>query len=181
MRKSFSNTTAMLVAMALMAMPFGLALAGDYGHGDHAQAKGDMGAKMEMMKAEFAKCDICKNMLPYWDSVMPSMKSEVAKLDKGMALMYSTSDPSKVASLHEMCDKMYVAGDAAAKYSDADVKAKLCQYCQGMVGLTKAGATMSHGATANGNLLIFSSADRAVQEKIAAMRVVCETQVAAGN
>jgi len=124
--------------------------------------------QMEQWKAEAAKCAVCKNMVGTMDVLMPVMKMEVVKLDNGMAMTGAITDPKLVATYHGVCDQWGGAMAAALQMNDEKAKTDLCQICQEMRGVVKAGAQMSYGKTKKGDLLVFSSNDPAVQSQIAA-------------
>ena len=43
-------------------------------------------AQMEMLKAEFSKCMMCKNYVPVFDELMPVLQTEFVRLDNGMVI-----------------------------------------------------------------------------------------------
>jgi hypothetical protein len=149
----------------LLAIAMGIAWAGDMAK----PAAGDM----EAMKASMAKCAVCKHMAPHLDELGPVMKMEVAKLNDGIAVMHYVTDPAKAATFHAVCKEMHVAGGACMTMTDEEAKAQLCENCQEMRSVTKAGAKMSAGETKNGDIMVFTSADPAVQTKISALGEKC--------
>lgn len=128
--------------------------------------------QMEAMKAAMAKCSVCKIMVPHMDELGP-MKMEVVKLNDGIAVMHNVTDPAKAAKLHAVCKEMGVAGEACMAMTDEQAKAQLCENCQDIRSVVKAGATMSTGDTKMGDIMVFTSSDPAVQAKIAAMGEKC--------
>lgn len=139
--------------------------------------KGMDKAQMEAMKAEFAKCMMCKNFLPVFDELMPVLQGEVVKLDNGMAMIHTVSDPTKLKLLHDVHAKMDVSGDACMALSDADAAKQLCTMCQDMRTLVKAGAQMSHGTTKTGDLMVLASADPKVVAQINGFQAKCATMM----
>ena len=152
--------------LCLMAMPLWA------GHADKAQ--------METMKAEMAKCIMCKNMLPAFDQLMPVMQHEVVKLDNGMAMVCTVTDASKVKLLHEANAKMAANADACMALSDADAPKQLCTMCQDIRTVAKAGAVVGTGTTKNGTLLVLTSSDPKVQTQLASFQVKCAEKMTAG-
>ncbi len=160
-----------LLAVACLAVLVACpAVAGEgHDHSKHAGGAPDMAA----IKAEMMKCAVCKNYAPHMEEIMPVMKSEVVALDHGMAITHTITDPSKVATWHEVMAGMSKAGEACMAMSDADRKAALCDHCESFTDLMKAGATMSNGNTKDGSLMVLTSSDPALQEKIAETRMEC--------
>ena len=129
--------------------------------------------QMEQWKAEAMKCAVCKNMVGSMEQLMPAMKMEVVKLDNGMAMTGAVTDPKLVATYHGVCDQWGGAMATAVQLADDKAKTDLCQHCQSMRGVVKAGAQMSYGKTQNGDMLVFSSNDPAVQAKISDFHSQC--------
>jgi hypothetical protein len=122
---------------------------------------------MAEMKADFAKCMICKNMVPHADTLFPVMNMEIVKLNDGVALVHTVSDPAQVATYHAMHDAMAKAGEASMALTDEQAKTQLCGFCNEIRGLMKAGASMHIGPTKNGDIMAITSADAPTQAKIA--------------
>ncbi|HLG94214.1 MAG TPA: hypothetical protein VI546_05200 [candidate division Zixibacteria bacterium] len=136
--------------------------------------KGTMDPKMiEQMKAEMMKCAVCKNMVGTAEQIFPVMKMEVVKLDNGMAMTGTITDPKQVATYHALCDKWSAGFATAVQMADDKATTDLCQHCQMMRGVVKAGAQTSYGKTETGDLLVFSSNDPAVQAKISDLHAQC--------
>jgi Fe-S cluster assembly scaffold protein SufB len=133
--------------------------------------------QMEAMKAAMSKCAVCKIMVPKMDELAP-MKMEVVKLNDGVAVMHSVTDPAKAATLHAVCKEMNVAGAASMAMTDEQAKAQLCENCQEIRSIVKAGATMSTGDTKMGDIMVFTSKDPAVLAKINAMGEKCALMAA---
>ena len=129
--------------------------------------------QMAAMKAEFMKCAVCKSLGAHFDELMPVMKMEAVKLNNGTAVFHKVTDPSKVAMFHASCDQMMKAGAETAKMTDEQAKAQLCSFCQDMRSVMMAGAKMSTGKTKNGDLMVLSSDDPAVQAKLADLHNKC--------
>jgi hypothetical protein len=160
----------MLTALFIV-LAFALVWAGD-------AKKGKMDPKMmEQMKAEMMKCAVCKNMAGSMEQLMPVMKMEVVKLDNGMAMTGSVTNPKMVTTYHGLCDQWSGAMASVMQMADDKAKTDLCQHCQGMRGVVKAGAQMSYGKTQTGDLLVFSSNDPAVQVQIATLHDQCVTMM----
>ena len=148
----------MIAGAALVLVVVGAAMA------DEMQGnKDDM---MKSMQKEMMNCMVCKNMAPHMAELMPSMTMEIVTLNNGTAYMHGVTDPSKVELLHSCGAKMEESGAAAMALSDADAKTQLCGPCQGMRTMVVNGASMSMGQTEMGDIMVFSSDDPAVQEKI---------------
>ena len=135
-------------------------------------------AQMDAMKAEFAKCMMCKDFLPVFDQLMPVMQHEIVKLDNGMAMVCTVTDAQKVKLLHDVNAKMGASADACMKLSDADAQKQLCPMCQGIRSASKAGAVVSSGPTKTGTLLVLTSNDPKVQTQISALQQQCATMMA---
>jgi hypothetical protein len=129
--------------------------------------------QMQMMKAEMAKCAVCKNMVSHLDEIGPSLKMEAAKLNNGVAIMHSVGDPTKVAVFHQASAACAKAGQTCATMSDEDAKTQLCSFCQSMRTTMKAGAKMSMGETKSGDIMVLTSDDPAVQAQIADIGAKC--------
>ena len=141
-----------------------------------------MSAKqMEMMKAEMSKCVVCKNMAAHLDEIGPSLKMEAVTMNNGMAVVHTVGDPTKVAVFHKACDETMKAGQASATLTDEQAATQLCPFCQGIRSAVKAGAKMSAGQTKNGDLMVLSSDDPAVQTQISALREKCAMMAGEGQ
>lgn len=127
----------------------------------------------EMMKAQMANCVVCKTMVPHMDSLGPVMTMEVANLNDGVAIMHGVSDPAKAAEFHTMCAEMHKAGEACATMTDEQAKTQLCSFCQEMHGTIKAGAKMSAGSTKMGDIMVLTSSDPAVKQRIDVLGEKC--------
>jgi len=158
----------MLLALFVI-LAFALVWAGD--------KKAATTPQMEQMKAEMMKCAVCKSMAGQMEQLMPAMKMEVVKLDNGMAMMGTVTNPKMVATYHGVCDQWSEAFAAGMQTTDDKAKTDLCQHCQGMRGVMKAGAQMSYGKTENGDLLVFSSNDPAVKAHIGTLYDQCVTMM----
>jgi hypothetical protein len=138
----------------------------------------DMKAHMEMMKAEMTKCAVCKNMLTHMDQYGPTMKSEVIKMNAGMGMMHMISDPKMVAVYQQDCDATAKAGMACVEMTDEQAKTDLCQFCQELRGIAKAGGTISNGHTSNGSILVVMSDKPELQTRINTLATKCEAMMA---
>jgi Fe-S cluster assembly scaffold protein SufB len=92
--------------------------------------------------------------------------------------MHSVTDPAKAATLHAVCKEMNVAGGACMALTDEQAKAQLCENCQEIRSIVKAGATMSTGDTKMGDIMVFTSKDPAVLARINAMGEKCALMAA---
>ncbi|HLG93738.1 MAG TPA: hypothetical protein VI546_02785 [candidate division Zixibacteria bacterium] len=158
-------TKKVIMTALLVVLAFALVWAGD--------KKAASNPQMEQWKAEAAKCAICKNMVGTMDVLMPVMKMEVVKLDNGMAMTGTITDPKLLTTYHGVCDQWSAGFTAATQMADDKATTDLCQHCQAMRGVVKAGAQASYGKTKNGDLLVFSSNDPAVQAKISDFHAQC--------
>jgi hypothetical protein len=127
-------------------------------------------ADHEAMMAGLMDCAVCKNMAPHMATLMPVMSLEFVEMTNGMAMVHAVSDPSKIAEYHEMSAATAKAGQACMTFSDTEASENLCHFCQSIRSLGKAGATVSHGDTKAGDMLVITSEDPAVQAQIAAFR-----------
>jgi len=125
------------------------------------------------MKAEMAKCAVCKNMVAHFDELAPVMTMEVVNLDNGVVINHEVTDPSKVALFQSTCDAMSKAGEASMKMTDAQAKTELCSVCQEMRSAGKAGARFSKGKTKTGDMMVMTSDDPKVQAQLTALAQKC--------
>jgi hypothetical protein len=128
----------------------------------------------DKMMAEMMKCSVCKVMAPHMATLAPVMKHEIFAMDNGVAIRTWLTDTSKVGTYHSLCDKMKAAGEASASYTPEQVSKELCSFCQGIHGLMASGATMSHGKSESGDLMVISSEKPEVQKQIAAFQTKAE-------
>jgi hypothetical protein len=147
--------------------------------GGHEGAKAKNMSKEDMaaMKAEMMKCSVCKSFAANFETICTNMSTEVVRLDKGVAVVHSLSDPKAVPTYHQACAEMHTAGKAAMGLPEAEMKAALCDHCEQIVGLVQAGAVISLGDTKDGSIMVLTSNDPAVQSKIAAYSAECEKQM----
>jgi hypothetical protein len=131
-----------------------------------AALAGDAAHDAEM--AEYMNCTICKHMMVQMETLGPVMKHEMIAMDDGLAMYHWVTDDTKAALLHEVTDKMHAAGMETKDWTEAQAKEHLCKFCEGFHGLLSAGAHMSKGRSTNGDLMVITSPDPAVQAKIAA-------------
>jgi len=130
-------------------------------------------AKMTAMKDAMMKCSVCKQMAAHIDELGPVMTMEVVKLDNGIAMVRSVSDPSKVVTYHAVCKEMSAAGQACITMTDEQAKTQLCEFCQNVRSVAKSGAQMSKGDTRTGSMMIITSTDPGLQLKIAELGAKC--------
>lgn len=129
-------------------------------------------AQMAAMKAEMAKCTVCKHMAAHLDEIGP-MKMETVRLNDGVAMMHSV-EPAKADIFHKAAAETAEAGGACMTMTDEQAKKELCAFCQGIRDVMKAGGKMSNGNTKNGDLMVITASDAAVQAKIAKVAEMCE-------
>lgn len=130
----------------------------------------------DAMMAEMAKCSVCKNMVSALPEIGP-MQIDVVRLNNGAAIMH-TVQPAKADVYHKAHAATAKAGEACMTMTDEQAKTQLCSHCQEMRGIMKAGATMSTGTTKNGDLMVLTSNDPAVQARIAGLASKCEMMAA---
>jgi hypothetical protein len=133
----------------------------------------------DAMMADMMNCKICKAMAPNAATIMPVMKSEVVKMDNGMAIIHHISDPKVVATFQAACAEMAVAGKSCSAMTEAQWKEALCSHCEQMMALVQSGASIGTGNTKDGSMLVLTSTDPAVQTKIASFEMQCEQMMAA--
>ena len=128
---------------------------------------------MATMMAEMMKCDVCSHMASHISTLGPVMKMEVVHLNDGIAMMHSVTDPTKMDEFRAVNAEMHTAGAACMTMSDADAKTHLCSTCQEIRANVKAGATMSAGETKNGDIMVLTSSDPAVQKRLSDFGAKC--------
>jgi hypothetical protein len=128
---------------------------------------------MANIKAEMAKCAVCKNMAAHWDELAPVMTMEVVNLNDGIVIDHGVTDPAKVTVLQSSCDAAGKAGAACMNMTDAQAKTELCPFCQEIRSAVKAGAKLSSGHTKDGSLMVMTSSDPKVQSQISAIGQKC--------
>jgi hypothetical protein len=132
----------------------------------------------DAMMAEMMSCKICKAMAPNMATFMPVMSSEVVKMDNGMAIVHHISDPKVVPTFQATCAEMAAAGKSLKSMPEAQWKEALCGHCEEMMSLVQSGASIGSGNTKDGTVLVLTSADPAVQSKIATFEMQCEQMMA---
>ena len=144
--------TIILLALSAAFVVALLAWAGDEKQADHPQMT------KEQMKAEFSKCYMCKNMVPYMDKAWyPTMSWEIYNLKNGMIVIEHVGDKSGMAEYKTLFAAFVKAGNELEKWSEADAKKQLCEHCQGMFSLMKAGAVDDWVLTKDGCVGFFVS------------------------
>ena len=128
---------------------------------------------MQAMKAEMAKCAVCKTWLTNFDELMPALKGEVVQLNNGMAMTHRVSDSKKLAMLRATMAETHKAGGACMAMSDEQAKTDLCELCQGIRGAVKSGALMSMGDTKSGDMMVLTSTDPAIQKQLSELGTKC--------
>jgi hypothetical protein len=160
-----------LVAACLVVLGVALAQAGD----KSAAAGAD---KMAAAKAEMEKCAVCKVMAPHMDEFGPVMTMEVVNLNDGVALMHGVSDPKLVDKFHAVGAEMMKAGEATASMTPEQAKAGLCSFCYEINSVMGAGAKMSYGDTKTGDVMILTSSDAAMLQRLQALGAQCAAMAA---
>ena len=108
-----------LVCICILSLAAGLAWAGEAAKGTSAAApKAAPAMDPAAMQAEMMKCAVCKNMATHMDELGPVMKVEAVKMNDGMAMVHTISDPAKAAEFHAMCAEMHKAGQATMTMTD---------------------------------------------------------------
>jgi hypothetical protein len=154
-----------------------LAIAGGSEKGKAAAGAGH--PDMAAMKAEMMSCSICKAMAPGMETIGPAMTTEIVRMDNGMAIVHHISDPKVVPTFQQACTEMSAAGKAAMAMPEAEWKAALCDHCEQIMSLVHSGATIGMGNTKDGAMVVLTSADPAVQTKIASFSSECSKQMEA--
>ncbi len=170
-----------VTACALMVV-LGVALAGDMPkEAASVGAKAQVGSaeQMKAMTEAMMNCYVCKHMASHMDELGPVMTMEVAKLNNGVAVMHTITDPAKVAAFHAVGKKMSAAGQECFDWTDEQAKAELCPFCQEIRSVVKAGANMSTGDTKTGDIMVWTSNDPVVQAKISTLGEKCAVMEAA--
>lgn len=160
-------------AVLAVAIAMGTAWAGDTATKQAATDKQAAAAdKMQAMKAGMMKCSVCRVMVPHMDELGP-MKMEVSRLNDGIAIMHTTANTEKAATYHKVAKEIHAAGDACMAMTDEQAKSGLCEHCQEVRSVVKAGAKVSAGETKLGDIFILTSNDPVVQAKISALGDKC--------
>ena len=121
---------------------------------------GASAAQMSAMKAEMAKCAVCKHMAAHLDEIGP-VKMETVSLNDGVAIMHSVP-AAKADMYHKAAAEVAEAGGACMTMTDAQAKEQLCAFCQGTRDVMKSGGKMSNGMTKTGDMMVITASDAAV-------------------
>ena len=161
------------LAMVMIALAFAVAVAGDMQQGATGKAS------KKAMQTEMMKCYVCKHIAMHMDEFGP-MGMEAVKLNDGLAVRHwvKSGDPKNVAALHAACTEAKKAGGECMNFTDEQAKSQLCDFCQSIRSAAKAGARLSQGETANGDIMVLTSSDVAVQGQLAALEQKCAMQAA---
>jgi hypothetical protein len=144
---------ALMLGLGIIALVSLLAWAGDEKQADHPQQMDKV-----QMKEMFSKCYMCKNMVPYMDKAWyPTLSWEVYNTKNGMVMIEHVGDKSGMAEYKTLFAAFEKAGNEARKWSDAEAKKQLCEHCQGMFSLMKAGAVDDWALTKDGSVGVFVS------------------------
>jgi hypothetical protein len=129
-----------------------LAWAGEGEHADHPQMT------PEQMKEMFSKCYMCKNMVPYMDKAWyPTLSWEVYNTKNGMIMVEHLGDKSGMAEYKTLFAAFEKSGEEVRRWSNAEAKKQLCEHCQGMFSLMKAGAVDDWALTKDGSVGVIVS------------------------
>ncbi|MCI0530389.1 MAG: hypothetical protein L0Y74_00325 [candidate division Zixibacteria bacterium] len=151
MKKIRIAAIAGLILVAVLAL---VAWAGDKEHADHGQMD------VAQMKEMFSKCYMCKNMVPYMEKAWyPSLNWEVYDTKNGMLMVEHVGDKSGMADYKLLFASLEKAGEEIHGWSDAQVKKQLCEHCQGMFSLIKAGAVDDWALTRDGSVGVIVSSN----------------------
>jgi hypothetical protein len=163
------------LVVLLLSFAVGAAWAADAGKKEAAAANQMSAADpLKAMKDEMLKCAVCKNMATHIDEWGPAMTMDYASLNDGVAMIHGVSDPSKLANFRVDCAATHKAGEACLTMTDEQAKTQLCSFCQEIRGAMKAGAKMSQGPTASGEIMVLTSSDPAVKAKLDGIAKQCE-------
>lgn len=146
------------IAVVLMLVSM-LALAVWAGEAGQPQMTKEKMAEMKMqMKAEFSKCYMCKNMVPYMDKAWyPALSWEIYNTKNGMIMIEHLGDKSGMEDYKALFAAFEKSGEEVRKWSNAEVKKQLCDHCQGMWSLMKAGAVDDWALTKDGSVGVIVS------------------------
>ena len=146
MKKITSIALSIIATMAL------LAWAGEGEHADHPQMS------KEQMKEMFSNCFMCKNLVPYMDKTwFNTWSMEVYNLKDGIVMVERVGDKAGMADYKTLFATFEKAGNECKKMSDADAKKSLCEHCQGMHSIMKAGAKDDWVLTKDGSVGLLTS------------------------
>jgi len=110
------------------------------------------------MKEMFSQCFMCKNLVPYMDKPwFNTWSMEVYNLKNGMVMVERLGDKSGMADYKTLFATFEKAGGECKKLSDTDAKKMLCQHCQGMHSVMKAGAKEEWVLTKDGSVGVLTS------------------------
>jgi len=151
----------------LSALVAGIAVAGDM--------KAEGADPMEAMM----KCRVCQHLAPHLEVLGPAMTMDVARLNDGVALMHGVTDPEVLPTYREVSAKMNEAAESCMAMSDEEASANLCEMCQEIRGAVNAGAHLSMGDTRMGDMMVITSEDPALQQKLHKIGDQCEMMMQA--
>jgi len=119
-----------------------------------------MSMDMDVMKAEMAKCDFCKTMLPYMDQAWcQGMQHEVYNLKNGALFIHAfpTATEKEMVEIHKMSNAMEVAASALEKKTAKELEGKVCSHCQEWFSVMKDGAKDEWVLTKTGSVGLVTS------------------------
>jgi len=167
MKKITSIALSIIATMAL------LAWAGEGEQADHPQMT------PEQMKAEFSKCSMCKILVPYVDKAwFNTWSMEVYNLKDGMVMVEHVGDKSGMADYKTVFASFEKSGKEIEKWSEAEAKKQLCEHCQSMHSLMKAGAKHDWVLTKDGCVGVINSDKPATVKQIHAYADQCRQMFA---
>ncbi len=159
MKKALLLVLGLLLATALLA----------WAGGEQKPAQMSPEQMMAQMKADFSKCSVCKEMIPYMEQTWwMNMKHEVHNLKNGALFIhaYPTATEKELAEIHKMCTTMETAGTGLQKMSAKETQTKVCQHCQEWYSLMKEGAKDEWVLTKTGSIGVITSDKPKTIEKI---------------
>jgi uncharacterized membrane-anchored protein YhcB (DUF1043 family) len=127
-------------------------------------------------RMEMQKCEVCKFLAEKPD-LMKQMTWETHKIDNGMISVASGPKENK-DEFHAVHEKMMQAVAKVKADQQQGKPVQLCEYCQSMSELMKAGAKQQNIETAGGAICLVTSDDPAVVQKIhaAADKAIAQQQ-----
>ena len=110
------------------------------------------------MKEMFSNCFMCKNLVPYMDKTwFNTWSMEVYNLKDGIVMVERVGDKAGMADYKTLFATFEKAGDECKKMSEANAKKMLCEHCQGMHSIMKAGAKDEWVLTKDGSVGLLTS------------------------
>jgi len=161
MKKILISSLGLVVIIALLAWA-----------GGEKQTQMSPEQMMTQMKADFAKCEMCKSMIPYMEQAWwMNMKHEVHNLKNGALFIHAfpTATEKELTDIHKMCTAMETAGAGLEKMTAKETQGKLCQHCQEWFSVMKDGAKDEWVLTKTGSIGLVTSDNPKTVAKIHVM------------